>query len=341
METNSPPLKLTTVATLFLVFVTIFWIGKDVLIPFAFAILLWFVIVAWRDLIVRITSFGRAVPLFIQNTLAFVSFVVLLFIVGNFVSGDIGQIAAEYPKYQANIAVLTGYVSESLGIPLPTDEERAEDLLAFTQQAAGFISSTLGTIFVVMLYVVFLFSEQKQLGKKLKISTGSSYIEVRSVVTDIVSMIKQYIGTKTLLSITTAILSYIVFAFVGLDLPFFWAFIIFVFNYIPSIGSMIATALPTIFAALQFGGFAEALIVFIVVGVIQFSIGNILEPKLMGKKLNISPLVVVIALFSWGALWGIPGMFLSVPLTVVIMIIMAHIPTTKPIAIWLSGDGEV
>jgi predicted PurR-regulated permease PerM len=338
---KNPSLNITTAATLFLIFITIFWVGKDVLIPFAFAVLLWFVIVAWRDLIVRMISFGNIVPLFIQNTLAFVSFVVLLFIVGNFVSGDIGQIASEYPKYQENIAVLSGSISESLGMPLPTDEERAEDLLAFSQQAAGFISSTLGTIFVVMLYVIFIFSEQKNLGKKLKISTGSSYIGARSIVTDIITMIKQYIGTKTLLSITTAVLSYVVFAFAGLDLPFFWAFVIFVLNYIPSIGSMVATVLPSAFAALQFAGFAEAVTIFIIVGVIQFSIGNILEPKLMGKKLNISPLVVVIALFSWGALWGIPGMFLSVPLTVVIMIIMAHIPTTKPIAIWLSGDGEV
>jgi len=104
---------------------------------------------------------------------------------------------------------------------------------------------------------------------------------------------------------------------------------------------MVATLLPTFFAALQFGGFVEAALILVIVGCIQFVIGNILEPKLMGKMLNISPLVVVIALFSWGSLWGIPGMFLSVPLTVVIMIIMAHIPTTKSIAVWLSGDGVV
>ncbi len=341
METKTTSLSFTTVATLFLISITILWIGKDVLIPLAFAVLLWFVVVAWRDLVVKMVSFGRSVPLFIQNTLAFVSFVILLFVIGNFVSGDIGQIAAEYPKYQENISVLKGYASESLGMPLPTDEERADSLLAFSQQAAGFISSTLGTIFVVMLYVVFIFSEQKNLGKKLRISTGSSYAGVRSVLIDVIAMIKQYIGTKTLLSITTAALSYIVFAWIGLDLPFFWAFIVFAFNYIPSIGSMIATLIPASFAALQFGGFMEAVIIFFTVGLIQFFIGSILEPKLMGKKLNISPLIVVIALFSWGALWGVPGMFLSVPLTVVIMIIMAHIPITKPIAIWLSGDGEV
>jgi predicted PurR-regulated permease PerM len=338
---QSSGLNLTTAATLFLIFVTILWIGKDVLIPLAFAVLLWFVVVSWRDLIVKLFSFGQSVPMFIQNTLAFVSFVVLMFILGGLVSGDIGKVALEFPKYQENVAVISGYVSESFGIPLPTDEERTQDALAFTQQAAGFISSALGTIFVVILYVVFIFSEQKNLSKKLRISTGSSYAGARSVLEDIVSKIKQYIGTKTLLSITTAVLSYVVFTFVGLDLPFLWAFVIFILNYIPSIGSMVATVVPALFAILQFGGYVEAIIIVATVGLIQFSIGNILEPKLMGKKLNISPLVVVIALFSWGALWGIPGMFLSVPLTVVLMIIMAHIPVTKPIAIWLSGDGEV
>jgi len=334
-------LSITSAAALFLIIVTIFWFGKDVLIPLVFAVLLWFVIVAWRDLIVRLISFGKAVPLFIQNTLAFVSFIALLFLVGGLVSGDIGQIASEYPKYQENVTMLSTAISESIGVPLPTDEKLAENLLAFTQQAAGFISNALGVIFVVILYVVFIFSEQKILRKKLRISTGSAYSNVAAVVTDIVVMIKQYIGTKTLLSITTAVLSYVIFALVGLDLPFLWAFLIFIFNYIPSIGSLIATALPVLFSVLQFGGYVEALIILVTVGLIQFMVGNIVEPKLMGKKLNISPLVVVIALFSWGALWGIPGMFLSVPLTVVIMIVMAHIPTTKPIAIWLSGDGEV
>jgi predicted PurR-regulated permease PerM len=146
---------------------------------------------------------------------------------------------------------------------------------------------------------------------------------------------------KTIISLTTGFASYFALVIIGVDVPVFWAFLIFVFNYIPTIGSIIATFFPAIFALLQFGEFGPAIIVLLLVGSIQVIVGNFVEPKVMGNTLNISPLVVLLALTLWGAIWGITGMLLSVPITVILIIIMSEIPSTRPLAILLSEKGEI
>ena len=139
----------------------------------------------------------------------------------------------------------------------------------------------------------------------------------------------------------TGLLSYFVLLIIGVDAPAFWAFLIFVLNFIPTIGSLIATIFPTIFALLQFGDFTQGILVLAIVGSIQMVIGNLVEPKLMGDSLNISPLVVLLTLAIWGVMWGITGMLLSVPITVIMIIIMSEFQTTRPLAILLSQTGKI
>jgi predicted PurR-regulated permease PerM len=139
----------------------------------------------------------------------------------------------------------------------------------------------------------------------------------------------------------TGFCSYIVLLLVGVEAPLFWAFLIFILNFIPTVGSLIATLFPAIFALFQFGEFSQSLIILSVVGSIQVVFGNFVEPKLMGSTLNISPLVVFLTLALWGLIWGITGMLLSVPITVSIIIIMSEFPGTRPIAILLSQKGLI
>ncbi len=153
--------------------------------------------------------------------------------------------------------------------------------------------------------------------------------------------IGNYIALKTVTSLLTGFMSYFALLFIGIDAPFFWAFLIFILNFIPTIGSLIATVFPAIFAILQFGEFTQGFLVLAVVGVIQLVVGNFIEPKLMGNTLNISPLVVFLTLAVWGVMWGITGMLLSVPITVILIIIMSEFPETRPIAILLSQRGEL
>ena len=136
-------------------------------------------------------------------------------------------------------------------------------------------------------------------------------------------------------------LSYIALLIIGIDSPVFWAFLIFLLNFIPTIGSLIATMFPAVFCLLHYGEFGPGILVLIFVGAIQILVGNILEPKLMGSSMNISSLVTIIALSFWGAIWGVTGMILSVPITVIMIIIFSQFPSTRPIAVALSEKGEI
>ena len=144
-----------------------------------------------------------------------------------------------------------------------------------------------------------------------------------------------------MVSILTGVLSYFALVLLGIDAPIFWAFLIFILNYIPTVGSLIATTFPSIFAMLQFGEIMPGVWVLIIVGAIQLVVGNYIDPKLTGDSLNVSPLIVILGLAFWGAIWGIIGMFLSVPITVMLIIIFSEIPSTRPIAILLTKDGNI
>ena len=120
-----------------------------------------------------------------------------------------------------------------------------------------------------------------------------------------------------------------------------WGFIAFVLNFIPTIGSIIAVLIPVIFALIQFPFISDVFILFTFLIIIQFVLGNIVQPRMMGNKLNISQFVVILSLVIWGAMWGTIGMFLSVPLMVILLIIFSQFESTKKLAILISGDGNI
>jgi len=161
---------------------------------------------------------------------------------------------------------------------------------------------------------------------------------------------EQYLWVQTALSVISTSLTYVTLLVIGLDNALFWAFVIFVLNYIPTIGSIIATVLPALFAIVQpltsWPGWMPddsllcGAIVFLGVSVWQFLIGNFVAPRMQAHSLNLSALVVLLSLAVWGALWGPVGMFLSAPLTVMVMIVLAQVPGARWIAVLLSANGN-
>lgn len=150
-----------------------------------------------------------------------------------------------------------------------------------------------------------------------------------------------YISLKSLVNLLSAALSYFIMLGVGIDSPLFWAFLIFVFNFIPAIGPIIGTIFPALFALIQFGEFAPFLVILFGVGGTVVTVGSFVEPRVMGNNLNISPLVAILSLAIWGSIWGIIGMLLSVPITVAMIIIFSQFPKTRTIAILLSEKGRI
>ncbi len=117
---------------------------------------------------------------------------------------------------------------------------------------------------------------------------------------------------------------------------------IFILNYIPTVGSTLGAVLPSLQTLVQFGDPTKFLLVLAILGIFpQFMIGNIIEPRFMGRSLNLSPFVIILSLAVWGFIWGVAGLFLAVPLTVIIMIICSHFAPTRWLAILLSRDGQI
>jgi len=136
------------------------------------------------------------------------------------------------------------------------------------------------------------------------------------------------------------VISYVGMTALGLDNALFWALVIFVLNYIPIVGGLLAVLFPVLFAIVQFDSLGQVGLLALILFGAQTIIGNTIQPKMMGDSMNLSALVVILALSVWGALWGGVGAFLSAPLTVIIMIILAQFPTTRWIAVLLSADGN-
>jgi predicted PurR-regulated permease PerM len=148
---------------------------------------------------------------------------------------------------------------------------------------------------------------------------------------------RKYMWVRTQMSALTGLLVWGFAAISGLELAPAWGILAFVLNYIPFIGSFIATALPSIFAVAQFETWQESSIVLLGMFAIQFSVGNYLEPLVAGAALSISPLAVVFAVFFFGFLWGIPGAFLGVPILIAILVICSHYPETRWLAELFAG----
>jgi predicted PurR-regulated permease PerM len=196
----------------------------------------------------------------------------------------------------------------------------------------------MGNTFLTFLIILFTLTELKSFPVKAKaILSGSD--ESISYFSTILKNIRHYLGIKTLVCLSTGILIYIAMLIIGVDYPLLWALIAGLMNYIPNIGSIIAAVPAVLMALVQFGlgGALWTLGSFLLVNNI---LGNFIEPKIMGKGLGLSTLVVFLSLLFWGFILGTMGMFLSVPLTMTIKIILEQNERTRWIAILLGTPAE-
>ena len=320
--------------------------GKSLLIPFVIALVVWYVIVGLNNWIGSFEFIRKYCPGWLSATLAMLIIVLFLVFVGEMIANNAQSMADSLPTYEQNVRHLMENVQQSFGLEQVPNVSSLLEGFDFTDIISNFIntfSGIAGNIFLILIYVLFLFLEQVSFPLKLQaiFNDEEDYGRVQGILIRINKAISSYISVKTAVSVLTGVLSYIVMAIIGLDFAAFWAFLIFLLNYIPSIGSLIATAFPSLMAILQFETLTPFIIILIGVGAIQLIVGNVIEPRMMGSSLNISSLVMILSLSLWGTLWGVSGMVLCVPITVIMMIIFAQFESTKPIAILLSANGKV
>lgn len=218
---------------------------------------------------------------------------------------------------------------------------RSVDVSSYLRTAAGQAGSlTQGTVLVI-LFVGFLFAERIWFGTKLNnfIGDEAQATRVSKIVTSIIHRVNYYLLVKTIISAITGAMVYALAKFFGLELATALGVITFVLNFIPNVGSIVATGLVALVAHVEFGEPSTTGIIFVVAALIQFINGNIIDPMMMGRALRLSSFGIIISLAFWGAVWGIPGMFLSVPIMVMLMVVCSHVPPLRPIAILLSREG--
>ncbi len=165
--------------------------------------------------------------------------------------------------------------------------------------------------------------------------------QLRKLLQKISDDVRKYVTIKLIASLSTGILSYTFLMIIGVDFAAFWALLIFMLNFIPTIGSIIATIFPALITLVQFDTIGPFFLVAGGLTGIQILIGNFLEPKFTGSTLNLSPTIILLNLSLWGVIWGIPGMFLCVPFLVISMIVFSNVPQTRAIAVLLSSDGRI
>lgn len=162
------------------------------------------------------------------------------------------------------------------------------------------------------------------IGDKLKIERHENEKMLADTFKAITEQIQRYIILKIAINLAAGIVVWIFLSILGVEFPFIWGLFVFLFNFIPSIGSAIALALPVLMTLLEFGSITFALVIALILMAIQTIFFNLIEPNLIGKRLNLNPLLILLSVLIWGYIWGIVGMLLSVPLTAIIKIIISN-----------------
>jgi len=198
------------------------------------------------------------------------------------------------------------------------------------------IGNLMSDFFLVLLVVIFMLLEISMFIKKMKLISTNSLRRMDNVMHNM----NTYFGTKTITSMMTGLFVAIALAIIGVDFPLLWGFLAFLLNYIPNIGSVIA-AIPAVLLALVQLGLTSAIETAVVFLIVNGVIGNIIEPKLMGKNLGLSSLIVFLSLIFWGWILGTVGMLLAVPLTMTIKIIFDSMDETKNIGLLMGDDSSI
>ena len=318
---------------------------RDLITPFALAIFIWLIIdtfARWMD------GLSSKFPYWLALTVAILTVVASIVGIILIIADTAGSVANQAPRYGKRLDEIFHWVGGLIGnedlsidsfiVSLELEDKMKSGLAGFASSVQGVLSN----LATIAIYVAFLFAAQSTFPKKMDdlFPDRAGRAQASKVFVRIRSSVEKYIGVQTIISLMQTVISYIIMAALGLENALFWALVIFILNYIPIVGGLAAIVLPVAFGLVQFETLTPIIILAGGLFGAQFIIGNTIQPKMMGDSMNLSALVVVLSLTLWYALWGGVGAFLSAPLTVIIMIILAQFPTTRWIAVLLSADGE-
>lgn len=342
------------ILTIMLGIIVVFVIGvvlhelSGVLLPFVIALLLAFVfkpVVFWLR--------GHRVPMALSLITVVLLVGVVLGLVSMLIYSSVGSFIENLPAYQERLAVLNtrleGLVvwgAERVGAdPKKFNISNIINWSTVTTVAATSLStfvSLLSNGFLVLLFLLFLLSGAGELGAKVTHAFADrTALRIGHIIDNIDVQVRQYLVTKTIISLMMGVFTAAVLAAFGVDFAVLWGLLAFLLNYIPNVGSLAATVFPVLIAFLQFDSILRPLILLAVLVVGHNVLGNVIEPKMMQFSLNLSPVLILVMLIFWGWLWGIWGMILAIPITSTIKIVCENVDALRPMAVLMSGKVPV
>lgn len=245
--------------------------------------------------------------------------------------------------YADKLDDLLARASGRFGIPSSFDELWADiNPKHYAGTAAEGLKGFGESAIFVLIYLGFLIASQAGFKNKAgqMFSTDASKAESERIMARVRHGVESYIWVQTLVGLIIGAASAVIMLIMGLSHALFWAFIIFLASYIPVIGAAIGVLIPPLFGLVEFANLWQSVVLLVVLELVHFIVSHVLQPRMQGRSLNLDPVVVLFALAFWGLLWGVTGAFLSTPLTVLIMAIMAEFPATRWLAVLLSSDGR-
>ena len=318
----------------------LFWL-RQILAPLALA----FFLLAMIDGLARqLANRAPFLPAAAALPVALVSSVVVAGLVVYAVATNAAGFAQQLISETTRLNDIIAHVAALFGIKVPPTVSQLVNQLnpvRYMGDVALALQSFASGAVYVLVYLGFLIASRQGFERKADalFPTPRDHQNAIVVFDRIRDSIQRYLWIQTVTGLLIAALSAVLMYSLGLSNALFWSFLILVLSFVPVIGGAIGSVLPPLFALVQFPAIWRAVVLFVGLQLIGFVVGNILQPRMQRDSLNIDPVVVLLSLTLWGALWGLPGMFLSTPLTVTLITVLAQFVGSRWIAILLSGDG--
>jgi predicted PurR-regulated permease PerM len=315
---------------------------RPILTPFALALFLMVIIDGLsRVLRRRLPSLTERWALMVAILVTVAGFGVTVMLIAGNAPNFISQLVSDTPRVNA----IVHDVAHRLHMHNPPSIQRLARQLDPAKYAGGLAQTLQGlvsTFIFIMIYLGFLFASRASFRKKaLRLfPTPEGHQNATAAFDRIRNGIERYLWVQTVTGLMIAVASTAILMMVGMPNAVFWGFLILVTSYVPIIGGMIGQFLPPLFALVEFNNYWQPGLILVGLSVVGFVVGSIIFPRMQGRSLNLDPVVILMSLSFWGLVWGVPGMFLSTPLTVTLMVVADQFPSTRWMAILLSSDGN-
>ena len=283
--------------------------------------------------------------IFIVLTLVIVS----VWIIASLLLSSIRTIIDLYPRYEERFTVIYKTIAGLFALPYNAESTLFQNLwgqLSIRQTLRNFAFSLSNSLIVffkdlllVLLFAVFFLLDLRYLRQKLDFAFGDgSKGKAALIITDIIQQVTRYMSVKFFISLLTGVLIFLGTFAVGMGFPILWGFLAFILNFIPNFGSILSGVLTSVFALVQFWPQpAPVVFVAVLMCAVNFILGNIIEPRVQGRHLGLSPFIIIVSLSFWGWLWGFTGLILAVPMMVILKIICENVSILHPAAVLMGN----